>query len=40
MLDKNTIQVLKILADNQGMRYQVLLQVFILDGLERLKKAA
>lgn len=39
-LDETTIQELKILADKQGIPYQVLIRVFILDGLERLKSAA
>jgi hypothetical protein len=39
-LDETTIQELKFLADKQGIPYQVLIRVFILDGLERLKSAA
>jgi len=39
-LDEITIQELKIVAEKQGIPYQVLIRVFILDGLERLKKAA
>jgi predicted DNA binding CopG/RHH family protein len=39
-LDAVTIQELKNLAEKQGIPYQVLIRVFILDGLERLKKAA
>jgi predicted DNA binding CopG/RHH family protein len=39
-LDETTIQELKLLADKQGIPYQVLIRVFILDGLERLKKSA
>ncbi len=39
-LDEKTIQELKKVAENQGIPYQVLIRVFILDGLERLKKAA
>jgi predicted DNA binding CopG/RHH family protein len=39
-LDETTIQELKMLAEVQGIPYQVLIRVFILDGLERLKKAA
>jgi predicted DNA binding CopG/RHH family protein len=39
-LDETTIQELKMVADVQGIPYQVLIRVFILDGLERLKKAA
>ena len=38
-LDETTIQELKALAEMQGIPYQVLIRVFILDGLERLKKA-
>jgi predicted DNA binding CopG/RHH family protein len=39
-LDETTIQELKKLAAKQGIPYQVLIRVFILDGLERTKKAA
>jgi len=39
-LDEVTIQELKAVAEKQGIPYQVLIRVFILDGLERLKKAA
>ena len=39
-LDETTIQELKMLAEVQGIPYQVLIRVFILDGLDRLKKAA
>ena len=39
-LDKETIAELKGIAEKQGIPYQVLIRVFILDGLERLKKAA
>jgi predicted DNA binding CopG/RHH family protein len=39
-LDDSTISELKKIADKQGIPYQVLIRVFILDGLERLKKAA
>ena len=39
-LDDQTIGELKKLAERQGIPYQVLMRVFILDGLERLKKAA
>lgn len=39
-LDETTIQELKMVADVQGIPYQVLIRVFILDGLDRLKKAA
>ena len=38
-LDETTIRELKELADKQGIPYQVLIRVFILDGLERLKKS-
>jgi predicted DNA binding CopG/RHH family protein len=37
---ETTIQELKMVADVQGIPYQVLIRVFILDGLDRLKKAA
>ena len=39
-LDETTIQEFKALAEIQGIPYQVLIRVFILDGLDRLKKAA
>ncbi|MBI4040512.1 MAG: hypothetical protein HY390_01455 [Deltaproteobacteria bacterium] len=39
-LNESTIQELKRVAHKQGIPYQVLIRVFILDGLERLKKAA
>lgn len=39
-LDETTISELKRIAEKQGIPYQVLIRVFILDGLERLKKAA
>ncbi len=39
-LDEKTIQELKAVAEKQGIPYQVLIRVFILDGLERLKKVA
>lgn len=39
-LDEATISELKRMAETQGIPYQVLIRVFILDGLERMKKAA
>lgn len=39
-LDEVTIRELKEVADKHGIQYQVLIRVFILDGLERLKRAA
>lgn len=39
-LDQTTIQELKLVAEAQGIPYQVLIRVFILDGLDRLKKSA
>lgn len=39
-LDDDTISELKRTAERQGIPYQVLIRVFILDGLERFKKAA
>lgn len=39
-LDAKTVQELKKVAAKQGIPYQVLIRVFILDGLERIKKAA
>ncbi len=39
-LGEETIKDLKKIAEKQGIPYQVLIRVLILDGLERLKKAA
>lgn len=39
-LDEATITELKDIAEKQGIPYQVLIRVFILDGLKRLKHAA
>ncbi len=39
-LDETTIQELKAIAEVQGIPYQVLIRMFILDGLNRLKKSA
>lgn len=39
-LDSSTIAELKTAAESQGIPYQVLIRVLILDGLERLKKVA
>jgi predicted DNA binding CopG/RHH family protein len=39
-LDEKTISELKKVAEKQGIPYQVLIRVLILDGLERIKKAA
>lgn len=38
-LDADTIRDLKLVAEKQGIPYQVLIRVFILDGLARLKAA-
>ena len=39
-LDQSTIRELKQIAAKKGIPYQVLIRVFILDGLERLKNKA
>ena len=39
-LDETTIRELKSLALTQDLPYQVLIRIFILDGIDRLKKAA
>ncbi len=39
-LDEKTIRELRAVAEKNGIQYQVLIRVFILDGLERLKQAA
>ena len=38
-LDETTKQELKQVADKQGIPYQVLMRIFILEGLNRMKKA-
>lgn len=39
-LDELTILEIKKMAQKQGISYQVLIRVFILDGLDRLKKVS
>jgi len=39
-LDESTIAELKAVAEKNGIPYQVLIRVFILEGLDRIKKAA
>ena len=39
-LDETTIKELKAVVEAQGIPYQVLIRVFILDGLDRIKKLA
>lgn len=39
-LDKTTISELKKLGNKMNVPYQVLMRMFILDGLKRMKKAA
>jgi predicted DNA binding CopG/RHH family protein len=39
-LDETTIEELKKAASKQGIPYQVLIRVFVLDGLAKLKKVA
>jgi predicted DNA binding CopG/RHH family protein len=39
-LDEKTIKELKAMAEKQGLPYQVLIRIFILQGLDRLKKAS
>ncbi len=39
-LDEKTIHEIKRIAEKQGIPYQVLIRVLILDGLDRIKKAA
>ena len=38
-LDETTIHELKAVAENKGIPYQVLIRIFILNGLERIRKA-
>ena len=39
-LDDQTVRELKYVAEKQGIPYQVLIRVFILDGLEQIKKVS
>ncbi len=39
-LDDTTIRDLKAIAEKQGIPYQVLIRVFILDGIEKLRGKA
>lgn len=39
-LDQTTIEELKRIAKKQGLPYQVLIRVFILEGLDRFKEVA
>ncbi len=39
-LEERTIQELKALAKQQGIPYQVLMRIFIMYGLETMKKAS
>lgn len=39
-LEENTIQELKTLADKKGIPYQVLMRMFVLDGLRKMKRIA
>ncbi len=39
-LDDDTVKELRHVAEKQGIPYQVLIRVFILDGLNRIKKAS
>lgn len=39
-LDQATIDTLKEIAEAHGIPYQVLIRVFILDGIEKIKKAS
>lgn len=39
-LDESTIAELKLEAEKQGIPYQVLIRVFILDGLQKLKRTS
>lgn len=39
-LDETTISELREIAEKQGLPYQVLIRVFILDGIERMKESA
>lgn len=39
-LEERTIRELKALAQQQGIPYQVLMRIFILYGLEAMKKAS
>ncbi len=39
-LEERTIKELKRIADKKGVPYQVLMRMFILEGLEQMKKSA
>mgnify|MGYP001616394588 CR=1 FL=1 len=39
-LEEDTIRVLKEIANQKGVPYQILMRMFILDGLRRVKKQA
>lgn len=39
-LSKKTIQELKKIASKKGVPYQILMRMFILEGLDRMKKSA
>jgi len=39
-LEERTVQELKALAKQQGIPYQVLMRIFIMYGLEAMKKAS
>jgi predicted DNA binding CopG/RHH family protein len=39
-LEENTVKALKAVAEDRGVPYQVLMRMFILEGLKKLKKIA
>lgn len=39
-LEKSTLDELKVIAAHKGIPYQVLMRMFILEGLRKMKKVA
>jgi len=39
-LEESTVRELKMIAEDKGIPYQVLMRMFILEGLRRSKRAA
>ncbi len=39
-LEEATIHDLKVVAEDKGVPYQVLMRMFIVDGLKKIKKSA
>lgn len=39
-LEEETVKELKSIADHKGIPYQILMRMFILDGLKKMKRVA